>query len=133
MALEFKVYEQTSTLENLGTLSALAGVKGKLAFINGNLNHPTKRVAVVMLNSKGESTTVTCSASVSASVRQGIKAGVTHEQALSALSELSVLEREDGAHYLAPEGSGSLNFFAVADIVKKSTKLTYADLLESIV
>lgn len=120
MALEFKIYERAeSTLEDLGTLAKLSGRGGRLAFIPGNLMS-TKRVVVVVANVKGESAIVTCSANISSSVRSALKAGTSKKAILGALAQLNVFENEEGAHYLAQEGSGSLDFHAVGEIVKEA-------------
>lgn len=127
MALRFEVYERAeSTLEDLGTLAHLGGRGGRLAFIPGNLIS-TKRVVVVVANAKGESATVTCSANISTSVRSALKAGTSKKAILGALAQLRVFENEEGAHYLAQEGSGSLDFHSLSEITKEA--INYEELV----
>ena len=127
MALEFKVYERAeSSLEDLGTLAHLGGRGAKLAFIPRNLLS-TVRVVVVVENAKGESAQVTCSTNISNSVRSALKEGTSKKAILGALAQLHVFEREDGAHYLAQEGSGSLDFHSVAEASKEA--ISYEELV----
>ena len=120
MSLEFKVYERAeSSLEDLGTLSALAGKGAKVAFIPSNLLS-SMRVTVVVAKANGQSATVTCSANISASVRTALKDGTSKSAVLGVLSKLNVFEREDGAHYLAPQGSGQLDYYDIAAAAKEA-------------
>ena len=127
MSLEFKIYERAeSTLEDLGTLAEISGRGGRLAFIPSNLMS-TKRVVVVVANAKGASATVTCSNNISGSVRSAMKSGTSKKAILGALAQLHVFENEEGAHYLAQEGSGSLDFHAVGDVAKEA--ISYEELV----
>lgn len=120
MSLAFKVYERAeSSLEDLGTLAQLAGRGSKLAFIPSNLMS-TKRVTIVVANAKGESATVTCSANISSAVRNALKEGTSKSAVLGTLANLTVFEREDGAHYLAQQGSGELDFHEISKAVKEA-------------
>lgn len=127
MALTFAVYERAeSTLEDLGTLAQLSGRGGRLAFIPGNLMS-TKRVVVVVANAKGESATVTCSNNISNSVRSAMKSGTSKKAILGALAQLHVFENGEGAHFLAQEGSGSLDFHTVGEVAKEA--ISYEELV----
>ena len=127
MAFGFKVYERAeSTLEDLGTVASMAGRGGKLAFIPGNLVSG-KRVTIVVLNSKGESNIAVCSVAISASVRSALKEGITRPAILGVISKLHIFENEEGAHYIAQEGSGSLDFHPITEVMKET--LSYEELV----
>lgn len=122
MALEFKKYEGgNATLNDLGTVKAAAGKKGKIALIRKNFNDVKKRVVVVITNAKGESCTVSCSAQVSAALR-------AKQLTIAQLAGLSIIENEEGVNFISMPATGGLQEFEV-DKVKTEGVEVAADFL----
>jgi len=100
--LEFKKYEATASLTDLGTVAQNKGNKGTVQLIGKNLQNAAKRVAVIITNAKGESATVSCSKAVSDALR-------AKTLAVGQLMGLHILENEEGVPFISmPAGEGSL-------------------------
>jgi hypothetical protein len=102
----FKKYDQTSTLEDLGTLQAVVG-KGGTAKLNGKNFRSNKRVVVIAKNKAGDSAIISCSAQVSDLARQMHKSGKTKEELIAWFSGLSVLENEEGVPFISMPADGA--------------------------
>lgn len=114
MAIKFEMYQGTTgELTELGTVKALAGKKGKIAFIRKNFNDVTKRVAVVLTNAKGESALISCSKQVSDALR-------SKQMNIAQLAGCTVLENEDGVNFISMPSTGGLQSFEL-DAVKASS------------
>jgi hypothetical protein len=106
VALQFKVYEASSNLEDLGVISDILGKNGTVRFSSDRNLNSAKRVTLILQNTKGESAAVPCSSAVSNTVRQAIADGTDEEEILAALVQLNLLESEDGRIFISPTGSG---------------------------
>jgi hypothetical protein len=127
MALEFKKYEGgPSTLTDLGTVKSIAGKGGKIAFIRNNFNNPDKRVALLITNSNGESVVLACSQQVSDALRN-------KQMNIAQLANLSVLENEEGAHFISMPATGGLQEFAVDAITSVATETSSVFLPEELI
>lgn len=123
--LEFKKYEGSpSTLTNLGTVKSIAGKGGKIAFIRKNFTNPDKLVAVIITNSDGESIDppVACSKQVSDALRN-------KQMTIAQLANLSILENEEGAHYITMPASGGLQEFSLDSIATTVVEQQSAEFL----
>lgn len=131
MKLEFKVYEGSAQLEDLGTVAQAIGNKGTLALIPKNLKDAAKRVVVILENAKGESLPMSCSTAVSESVRKAVAGGATKAQVLAAISKLNIMAGEQEVPFIcAPAGDGTgLEKFTIADLAKEKKVTEYSDLL----
>ena len=68
MALNFEIYNRTERNE-LGTIAEVVGAGGKMKLVPSNFQNPDKRVVVVLERQDGTSSSVICSANVSAQLR----------------------------------------------------------------
>lgn len=111
MALEFKVFtrNEDSALTDLGTVKAIAGKGGKIAFIRRNFNDPKKRIALLITNKKGESAVVACSEQVTKGIREG-------KLKLAQLLGLSIIENEEGRNFVSMPATGAIQSFEVDSI-----------------
>ena len=126
MALEFSIYEATQ-LEELGTLTSLAGPKGRLRFTIKSLQS-TGLLCVVVTKADGTSDTVTCSKAVTTAVRKALAAGTIPKQCLGAIANLMVLEGTNGGNYIsAPASAAGVEEFTI-DELKKVT-ISYEELV----
>ena len=124
MAIEFKKFarDENSTLNDLGTVAAIAGKGGKVGFIRKNYNDATKRIALLITNKKGDSAVVACSEQVSKQVREGkIK--------LAQLLGLSVVENEAGHNFVSMPATGAIQSFDVDKIKVAAVEEVEADFL----
>lgn len=69
--LNFKVYEGTSTLSEIGTVKQLAGDGAKLSFRKSNWEKTDKCVAAFVSRPDGTSVLIPCSKSISSQLRAG--------------------------------------------------------------
>jgi hypothetical protein len=123
MALNFKMYERTSTeLETIGTVATVIGKGGSLRFVPGTFTSG-KRIAIILQNKKGESTVIACSKRVSEGLKSALDEGTSKKQMLSAISKLEVSEDEEGRNFIiAPVGSGGVEeAFTIEDLNKVTT------------
>jgi len=130
MAVVFKHYEASSTLEDLGIIADILGKTGTVRFSSDRNLKSSKRVTLILQNGKGESAAVPCSSAVSNTVRQAIADETDEEEILAALIKLNLLESEDGRIFISPLGSGDgkpLKESYKVDNLKK-VKVTYQDL-----
>lgn len=130
MALQFKTYESSSTLEDLGTIEEILGKDGAIRFSSDRNLNSSKRVTLILQRKNGESVAVPCSSAVSNVVRQAIADGTDEDDILAALVTLSLLESEDGRIFISPKGSGDgtpkKDSFKVSDL--KKLKKSYESL-----
>lgn len=125
MAFNFKAYEG-ATLEQLGILSAIAGVGGSLRFTNKSLNGKGQ-LCVVITKKDGTSDTCTCSKAVTDTVRTAIEAGTSKKDVLGAIAKLAVIEATNGGNYVsAPMNSEGVESFTITEL--KAVKVTYEEL-----
>lgn len=115
MAVEFKKYAgaDNATLEDQGTVKAIAGKGGKIALIRKNYNDATKRVAVLITRKDGQSAVVACSAQVSKALRE-------KKMNINQLLGLSIVSNEDGLNFISMGAAGAVQSFEV-DKVKEQT------------
>lgn len=127
MAVPFKKYEpNTAELTDLGTVKAVVGKGGKIAFIRKNYNNPEKRVAVIFTNAKGESATVSCSKQVSDALRK-------KEINVAQLAGLSVLENEEGIPFISMPATGGLHEVALDKVQTKEVAPVTANSLQDLI
>src|SRR5690349_10521847 len=124
MAIEFKKFarDENSTLNDLGTVAAIAGKGGKVGFIRKNYNDATKRIALLITNKKGESVVVACSAQVSKQVREG-------KLKLAQLLGLSIVENEEGHNFVSMPATGAIQSFEVDKVKIADVETVEADFL----
>lgn len=135
MSVKFAVYEST-TLEDLGTVAQVVGKKGTLKFSNKNLaseklNSNGVRVAVVIVlkQADGKTSVVSCSQSVSVSVRKALEEGMEQKKALAIVSKLSVLEGPSEVPFIcAPVGSSLGEEFTIEQLATEKV-VDYAELI----
>ena len=97
--IAFEVYKNTeSTLVSEGTVAALAGKGGKIAFIESNLKRLEKRVIVIVSKADGTSAMISCSEAVSKGVRNGT---ITEHH----IAGLEVLTGDNGVAFISSTGS----------------------------
>lgn len=110
MAFKLSAYtRQSGELTDNGTIANLIGKNGSIAFIRKNLNDPSKRVALLLKDSKGNSGVVSCSAQLSAEIRA--KRISIHE-----IAGLSLLENEEGITFVSMPGTGAVQEISMKDI-----------------
>ena len=129
MALQFKMYEGTTTeIETIGTVATVIGKGGSLRFVPGTFTSG-KRIAIILLNKKGESTVIACSKRVSESLRTVLNEGTSKKQMLSAISKLEISEDEEGRNFIiAPVGTGGVEeAFTIEDLAKE--KVDFSELV----
>lgn len=115
-----------STLNDLGTVKAIAGKGGKIALIRKNFNDPAKRVAVLITNKAGESAVVACSAQVSAALRE-------KKMNIAQLAGLTVVENEEGHNFIAMPATGGLQEFAVDQLKTQEVEVSGEFLPEELI
>ena|SRR5688572_8037552 len=128
MALEFKKFtgNDESTLTELGTVKALAGKKGKIAFIRKNFNDATKRIALVITNAKGESAVVACSSQVSAELRN-------KRMNIAQLAGLQIVENAEGHNFVSMPATGGLQEFEADKLTAATVEVKAEFLPESLI
>ena len=122
MALQFKMYEGTSTeLETIGTVATVIGKGGSLRFVPGTFTSG-KRIAIILLNKAKESTVIACSKRVTLTLQEALKNGSSKKQMLAAVSKLQVSEDEEGRNFIiAPLGTGGVeDSFTIEDLKKEA-------------
>jgi hypothetical protein len=132
MAIQFKKYESTATdLEIVGTVSSVIGKGGTLKFVPNTFTSG-KRLAIILLNKKGESTVLPCSTRVTNVTKDAKNKGASKKQMLAAISRLEVSEDEDGRNFIiAPRGSGGEEeSFVIEDLTKET--VSYDDLMDTV-
>ena len=131
MALTFKVYERAeSTLTELGTVTSLIP-KGKIKFCPGTIDKfnagEIKSYCMILINAKGESTTVPLSKGLSRKVAAAFENNVAKKDILAVIAKLPVYDTEEGGIIGRPAGEMSEEFeLAVAEVSK--SKVTYESL-----
>jgi hypothetical protein len=122
--IEFKKYEGSEALEDLGTLASQIGNKGTVKFAKTNFNG-TKRVVVIATNDAGDSAVVTCSANLSAHLRKAKTEGATKEELLAHVVDLNILENEEGIAYITMPGGEQTEGITIGALkkVRKSEKV----------
>jgi len=127
MPIKFEKYQGTTgELTELGTVKALAGKKGKISFIRKNFNDATKRVAVVLINAKGDSALITCSTQVSDALRN-------KQMNIAQLAGCTVLENEDGISFISMPSTGGLQSFELDSIKINAVELSSEFLPEELI
>lgn len=108
MSLQFKKYvPEANTLTELGTVKAVVGKGGKLKPAGKkNFFNPEKRVALVLINPKGESAVVACSEQVSKHLRTLNKEGKTFEQLIPWIAGLNIMQNEEGVAFISMPSGG---------------------------
>lgn len=109
MALQFKVYEPSNTLESLGTVNEIIP-GGKLKFVPGTIdrynNGVIKSMNMILIDSSGASATCPLSKRVSATVKKALDTGSSKQEVAAVIFNLEVGEDEDGRLFImAPRGS----------------------------
>lgn len=127
MSLEFAKYEGIE-LEDLGVVSTVVGAKGTLSIAPKSLRPGnTKRIVIILKKKDGTSSAVSCSTTLSDSMRNALAKGMTKEQALAIVAKLSILEGEEGIPFItAPAGASTMEEFAIEKLAKIAD-LDYAD------
>ena len=132
MALVFKNYEATTTLESLGTVNEnIPG--GKLKFVPGTIdrynNGIIKSMNMILIDKTGASATCPLSKRVSATIKKALDNGATKEEVIASIFQLEIGEDEDERMFImAPRGSsGEEEGFTFAQL--KKVKKTYNDLV----
>jgi hypothetical protein len=128
MAVEFKKFtrDENGSLNDLGTLKEIAGKKGKIALIRKNFNDPSKRVAVLVTNAKGESAVIACSAQVSKALRD-------KQMNIAQLAGLSVVENDEGHNFVSMPATGGVQEFVVDTIKTAEVEVSGEFLPEELV
>ena len=137
MALQFKQYVSTSSLTELGTVNSFIP-NGSIKFVPGTINRynlgSIKAMAMILINSSGESVTVPLSKPVSAVIKKALDNATPKREVLGAIAKLDILENEEGMILIcAPRGaSGEEESFEIgvkgANVSK--VKATYEDLVQ---
>ena len=126
MALEFKKYEGGSTeLASEGTVLDIIGKKGNIGIIPKNFKDTSKRVALILTNSRGESTVVACSKAVSEGLRNK---SIT----MNHVAGFEILTNEKDQSFISmPANSGGLVTFTAAELTVEEfvpSVMSYEDL-----
>jgi hypothetical protein len=137
MALQFKKYESTANLTELGTVSSFIP-NGSLKFVPGTIDRyklgTIKAMAMILINKDGDSTSVPLSKKVSAVIKKALDNGSPKRDVLAAIAKLDILENEDGVNTIsAPRSAtGEEETFEIgvkgANVSK--VKATYEDLVQ---
>ena len=133
MALQFKVYEASNTLESLGTVNEIIP-NGKLKFVPGTIdrynNGVIKSMNIILIDESGASATCPLSKRVSATVKKALDSGSTKQEVAAVIFNLEIGEDEDGRMFImAPRGSsGEEEEFSFNQV--KKVKTTYEDLVD---
>ena len=121
-----KFERKDSALENIGTVVSLAGKGGKIGFIRKNLAQAgtayvaedgttkIKLLALIVKNKAGDSSVLACS-------KQVTQAFLAKKLTLAQISQLDVLENEDGAAYVSMPAAGAVQEFSVEELTKHAT------------
>src|SRR5688572_15217072 len=121
--VKFGKFERNDAgLTDLGTLKAVVGKGGKIAFIRKNYNDESKRVAVVLTNKGGDSAVVSCSKQVSDALR-------AKQINLAQLAGLNVLENAEGVAFISMPATGALQEFSIDKINVEAVETVSADFL----
>lgn len=100
--VEFKKYDGASAeLTDLGTVKALAGKGGTIAFLRKNYNDTTKRVALVVGKKDGTSAVVSCSKQVSDAIRGG-------KLNIKQIAGLNIVENKEGVAFISMPATGAV-------------------------
>ena len=126
MALEFKKYEGgSSELTSEGTVLGIIGKKGNIGIIPKNFKDTSKRVALILTNSRGESTVVACSKAVSEGLRNK---SIT----MNHVAGFEILTNENDQSFISmPANSGGLVTFTAAELTVEEfvpSVMSYEDL-----
>jgi hypothetical protein len=128
--LNFQTYE-SNTLEDLGQVSKIIGAKGSIRFSSDRNLASTKRVTVILQLQDGKSAAIPCSSKVSDIARKAIEVH-SEQEVLAVISELHILESEDGRHFISPTGNGEgtplKSSFTLAEL--KKAKVTWDELVD---
>ena len=133
MALQFKTYEASNTLESLGTVNEIIP-GGTLKFVPGTIerynNGVIKSMNMILIDKKGDSCTCPLSKRVSATIKDAFDNGATKAEAINVIFQLEIGENEDGSVFImAPRGSsGEEEGFTFNQV--KNLKLSYEKFLE---
>ncbi len=120
--IEFKKFEGTSEITELGTIAEQIGAKGTAMFSKKNFASD-KRVVVIAGNDKGESAVISCSTPLSAQLRKLKTEGVDKNELLAMVIEMPLYENEIGAFIGLPAGERTeVKTIAELKKVKKSAK-----------
>lgn len=110
MALVFKQYVSTANLTELGTVSSSIP-NGSLKFVPGTIDRyklgTIKAMAMILIDSKGDSLTVPLSKRVSAVIMKALENGSTKRDVLGAIAKLDVIEDEQGRNFISAPRSAS--------------------------
>lgn len=127
MNLEFKKYEGSeTTLESLGTVANIVGKDGKLGLIPSNFKNPNKRVSIILTKKDGTSTMVSCSAAVSAGLRDK---SITLGNVLT----FEVLYGEAEVPFISLPGGAGVAETTVKSLVAEDFEVTSAVSLEDLI
>src|SRR6478735_8452241 len=111
--IDFKKYEGSAVLADLGTVASQIGTKGTIKFIPKNfvsteLNKKGERIRVVLLakDNAGNSAIISCSKALSAYLRKAREEGSSSDELLAGLLDLNVMEGEEGTPFITmPAGA----------------------------
>jgi len=131
MALQFKVYEPSNTLESLGTVNEIIP-GGKLKFVPGTIdrynNGVIKSMNMILIDSEGASATCPLSKRVSATVKKALDSGSSKGEVAAVIFNLEIGEDEEGRLFImAPRGSSGEEEEFSFNEVQKAT-VSYQDL-----
>lgn len=127
MAFKLTAYQgQSANLTDNGTIASIVGANGSFFFIKKNFNDPNKRVALLLKDDKGNSGIVSCSAQLSAEIRNG---KITKDE----IAGLSLLTNEDGITFVSMPSTGALQEIKMADVKVKSYERTAQFLPEELI
>jgi|SRR6478609_3267241 len=123
--IEFKKYEGSDLLTDLGTVASQIGAKGTIKFVAKNFMNTAKRVVVIAKNSAGDSAVISCSTSLSANLRAAKAAGASKEELLAGLLDLVVMEGEQEVPFITVPAGEQTEGMTVAQLKKvaKPTKI----------
>jgi hypothetical protein len=128
--IQFKTYE-SNTLEDLGQVAKIIGAKGSIRFSSDRNINSSKRVTVILQLQDGKSAAVPCSSKVSDIARKALEVH-SEQEVLAVISELHILESEDGRHFISPTGNGEgtplKSSFTLAEL--KKAKVTWDELVD---
>jgi hypothetical protein len=129
--IQFKKYE-SNTLEDLGSVATILGKKGSIRFSSDRNLNSSKRVTVILQLENGQSAAVPCSSKVSDIARKALEKH-SEDKVLAVISELHILETEDGKHFISPTGDGEgtplKSSFTLAEL-KKAKAVSWDELVE---
>ena len=129
--IEFKKYEGSALLTDLGTVASQIGTKGTIKFVAKNFNNPEKRVVLVAENDKGESAVISCSKSLSDYLRKAKEEGAKKEELLAGLLDLNIMEGEEEVPFITMPAGEQTKGITVTEL-RKAKKVHKIEALEEI-